>query len=233
MKPKHIVLAVGDLHAPFMHKDTVPFLKAVVNKKKPTKIVLLGDEADSHALSDYDHDPDGMSAGDELERCIEDLQPIYKMFPKADVCTSNHTARPFRQAYKYGIPRAYLKDYRDFLRAPKGWTWADTFEIDGVLYEHGEGFTGQNGAIKSALGNMQSTVIGHIHSFAGVLWNANPKHLVFGFNAGCLIDSKAYAFAYGKKQKNKPIIGVGVVDKGIPEFIPMQLGKHGRWTGNL
>lgn len=233
MRCKEIVMAVGDLHAPFMHADTVPFLKDVKAKHKPTEIVIEGDEADMHALSDYDHDPDGLSAGGELEAAIEQLQPIYKLFPNASVCTSNHTARPFRQAYKHGIPKAFLKDYKDFLQAPKGWTWADDFEIDGVKYEHGEGQTGQNGAIKAALGNMQSTVIGHIHSFAGIQYSANPKHLVFGFNVGCLIDKDAYAFAYGKKIKHKPILGVGLVIKGIPLFIPMQLDKHGRWNGKL
>jgi hypothetical protein len=227
------VLAVGDLHAPFMHKDAVPFLKAVVKKVKPTKIVIMGDELDMHALSNFEHDPDGLSAGHELEAGIEQLQPIYRMFPKADVCTSNHTARPFRQAYKHGIPKAFLRDYKEFTKAPSGWRWGDGFTIDDVIYEHGEGFTGQNGAIKAALGNMSSTVIGHIHSFAGIQYSANPKHLVFGFNVGCLIDKDAYAFAYGKKIKSKPIIGVGVVDKGIPTFLPMLLDKHGRWKGKL
>ncbi len=216
-----------------MHQDAVAFLGEVKRIHKPTKIVLLGDELDMHALSDYDHDPDGLSAGDELNAGIAQIQPIYKMFPVAKVCTSNHTARPFRQAYKHGIPRAFLRDYREFLQAPKGWEWAERWEVDDVWYEHGEGFSGQNAAIKAALGNMNSTVIGHIHSFAGVQYNANPKHLVFGFNVGCLIDHKQYAFAYGRTIKNKPIIGVGVVTKGVPTFIPMSLDRHGRWTEKL
>lgn len=228
-KGKETVLAVSDLQMPFEHKDSLEFLKWVKGKYKPTVVVNIGDEVDMSALSDYDHDPDGYSAGHELEKAISHLQAHYKLFPDTLVCTSNHTARPFRRAHKYGIPKAYLKDYRDFLKAPKGWVWADKHEIDGVVYEHGEGQSGPLGALKQALANMQPTVIGHLHSHAGIQFSANSKHLIYGFNVGCLIDVNAYAFAYGKKLTQKPILGVGIIEKGIPQYIPMLLDKHGRW----
>lgn len=228
-----VVLAIPDLHAPFEHPDTVAFLKKVKKVYKPKIVVCLGDEMDAAAISNYDSDPDGMAAGLELEKTIEHLQPIYKLFPKVMVCTSNHTARPYRQAHQFGLPRAFLKSYSEFLQAPKGWKWADSWEIDDVVYEHGEGFSGASAAIKSAQGNMASTVIGHIHAFAGIQYNANSKHLIFGFNAGCLIDKDAYAFAYGKKIKNKPILGCGIIVDGIPIFIPLKLNRKGRWTKKL
>lgn len=233
MSKKHTVLVIPDTQFPFGHPDTFAFLKAVDAKYKPNEFVHIGDEVDLHALSNFEHDPDGYSAGHELKAALKDMHKLYKMFPNMKVCTSNHTARPFRKAYKHGIPRAFLKDYHEFMEAPKGWEWAEKWEIDGVIYEHGEGQTGVNGAIKAALGNMQSTVIGHLHAFAGIQWSANPRHLIFGFNVGCLIDNKAYAFAYGKTFKNKPIIGCGVVIKGIPVFVPMLLNKRGRWVGSL
>jgi len=186
-----------------------------------------------HAISDWSSDPDGMSAGDELLAALRDMKKLYKAFPKVRVCTSNHTARPFRRAFKYGIPRAFLRDYADFLEAPKGWSWHSQIEIDGVKYEHGEGFSGRNGAIKAAEQNMQSTVIGHIHSYAGIQYSANPRFLIYGFNVGCLIDNHAYAFAYNKKFKQKPIIGCGVVIKGTPIFEAMKMDGRGRWTGKL
>lgn len=233
MKGSELVLIIGDFHAPFEHKDSLPFLKAAKKSLGPSKIVCIGDEADMHALSNFDHDPDGLSAGDELNRAITHLQPLYTLFPHCEVLESNHTARPFRQAYKHGIPKAFLRDYKEFLQAPKGWNWHKEIEIDGVLYEHGEGQSGAQGAMKAAQGNMRSTVIGHIHSFAGVQYGANKRHLIFGFNVGCLIDKDAYAFAYGRVIKNKPIVGVGVVERGIPRFIPMAMDSHGRWTGKL
>ncbi len=230
---KSTVLVISDLQAPFHHKDAIPFLKAVAAKYKPTDYVCIGDEVDLHAMSDFDTDPDGYSAGHELRKALEFMHELYEVFPKMKVCVSNHGARPFRKAFKHGIPRAFLKDYHEFMEAPKGWSWADSWEIDDVIYEHGTGQSGQNGAIKAALANMQSTVIGHLHAFAGINYSANSKHLIFGFNVGSLIDTHAYAFAYGKNIKAKPIIGAGVVIKGIPTFVPMLLNKKGRWVGTL
>lgn len=232
-KPQEKVLWIPDLQEPFAHQDARSFIWEVAKKEKPSVVGNAGDEVDFHALGDWDHDPDGLSPGHELKEAVKKLKDWYSMFPNMLVCTSNHTARPFRKAFKCGIPKAFIRDYREFLDAPKGWKWADNWEIDGVVYEHGEGFSGREGAIKAALANMQSTVIGHIHSFAGIQWSANSKHLIFGFNTGCLIDRHSYAFAYGAKMKNKPILGCGIIDRGIPKFIPMLLDSKGRWTGRL
>lgn len=226
-------MVTPDLQMPFHHKDALEFLYKVLKKEKPSVHVNIGDEVDFHALSEWDADPDGMSAGHELTAAKKALKELYQIIPESLVCTSNHTARPFRKAYKYGIPKALIKDYKEFLDAPKGWHWADDWEIDDVAYEHGEGFSGQQGALKAALANMQSTCIGHLHSFAGIQYSANSKHLIFGFNTGCLIDRHQYAFAYGQKMKNKPILGCGIIDRGIPKFLPMLLDKNGRWTGRL
>lgn len=226
-------LNISDLHCPFQHRDAFDFLDAVNTKYKPTNVVCAGDEADMHAVSDYDHNPDGYSAGDELKAARKELTKLYAIFPVVKSCVSNHTARPFRRAEKFGIPREFLRSYGEFLQAPVGWQWADKWEIDGVIYEHGEGVSGQNGAIKAATQNMQSTVIGHIHSFAGINYSANPKHLIFGMNVGWLGDKDAYAFAYGKNMRTKPVLSLGLVQDGIPILIPMQLKKGGRWTGKL
>lgn len=230
---KKVILVIPDTQAPFEHKDAFDFLKAVKKRYEPNEVVHVGDEVDFHALGDWDHDPDGMSAGDELKSALKFMDKLYALFPKVKVCTSNHTARPFRKAFKHGIPKAFLRDYHEFLQAPKGWQWADKWEIDGIIFEHGEGQSGKDGAINAAKGNMQSTVIGHIHAFAGIQYAANPKFLYFGFNVGCLIDRHAYAFAYGKHMKNKPILGCGIIINGIPQFIPMELNKKGRWIGKL
>lgn len=228
-----IVLAIGDMHYPFAHPDCVPFLKAIKKKYKPTQVVCMGDELDSASLSNYDINPDGLSPGDELAAAIEGLQDVYAEFPNVKVCESNHTVRVYKRAFKSGIPKAFLKSYRDFLEAPKGWEWAERWEIDDVIYEHGEPHTGRNAAIQATMLNMQSTVIGHVHSFGGVQYFANYKQSIFGFNVGCLIDNSAYAFDYAKMHKAKPTLGAGIINKGVPEFIPMILDKNGRWTGKL
>jgi hypothetical protein len=232
VKMGEIVLAIPDTHYPFAHRDHLKFLLAVKAKYKPTKVVHLGDELDFHALSNYDHDPNGHGPSGEFARGMLDLKKLYVAFPEVKACVSNHTARPFRKASQAGIPSLFLREYQDFLEAPRGWSWNESVDIDGVIYIHGEGFSGALGAIKAAQGFMQSTVIGHVHSQAGIMWNANSRHLYFGFNVGCLIDRNAYAFSYGKHMTSKPILGCGIINRGVPTFIPM-LVKNSRWTGQL
>lgn len=233
MKKANTVLAIPDLHCPFHHIDAFAFLAEVKKVYKPDVVVNMGDLEDWHSISMHDHDPDGLSPGDELKALRLSIAPLKKLFPKMLICTSNHGSLPLRRAFKFGLPSELIKSYQDIIQAPKTWKIADTWEIDGVIYEHGEAFAGQQGAIKSANANMQSTVIGHIHAFAGIQYSANQKHLIFGFNVGCLIDRAKYAFAYGKKLKAKPIIGCGIIRNGIPTFIPMQMDSKGRWIRRL
>lgn len=226
------VLVLPDLQIPFEHKDALDFVKHVKKLYGPfDHVINLGDEVDFHAISNYDPDPDGFSAGHELEEALKHLKPWAIEFPKMLICTSNHTARPFRKAYAMGLPKAFIKDYHEFLNAPHGWQWRDYWKIDGVKYEHGEGVSGQSGAIKKAMSNRESTCIGHLHSDAGILFHSNGDNIIFGFNVGCLIDRHRYAFRYGKHDLKKPILGCGLVIDGIPFFIPMILDKNDRWIG--
>ncbi len=227
------VLAIPDIHFPAHHPDTFSFLKAVKAKFKPNEVVCLGDEIDAAGLGEWDKDPDSLSPGDELKASVVLMKQLYAIFPTVKACVSNHTDRIYRKPFKAGIPKQLMKSYEEILEAPKGWKWAEQWEIDGVIYEHGEGFSGQQGALKAAVANMQPTVIGHLHSYAGIQYHANAKHLIWGFNAGCLIDRANRAFNYGKHIKAKPIIGVGIVENGVPRFIPMTLNRSGRWVGKL
>lgn len=224
------VLAIPDIHSPFMHPDAVEFLTEAKSRLKPTRVVCLGDEVDQHALSQYEPDPDGYSAGHELLASIDKLKPIYELFPDVRVCTSNHGVRPFKRAYRAGIPAKYLKDYADFMEAPAGWHWQDRWIIDGVVYMHGEGANGQKAAENWAKANMRPTVIGHVHSHAGIGYFANDETQIWWMNCGWLGDAKAYAMRYAKHDRNKQILGVGFIDNGVPHYFPMRC-KDGRWTG--
>lgn len=230
---KETILALPDLQAPFHHPDTLPFLRAVKKKYKPTQVVNIGDEIDMHALSDYPSDPDGLGAGDELEEALKFMRKLYKLFPEVKVCTSNHTSRPFRRAFKSGLPKAFIRDYREFLDAPSTWSWADSWEIEDIIFEHGEAYSGQQAAIKHALANLKSTVIGHHHSQFSITYVQTPSKQIFGVSTGCLIDDDAYCFAYNKKQKSRPILGCVIIKEGVPMLIPMKVNKKNKWTGKL
>lgn len=226
-------LAVPDLHAPFMHPDAVDFLDAILQKYQPGRVVLLGDVADQHALSRFTRDPGGMSAGDEFEAADSQLRPLYDLIPRAFVCWGNHDRRIYDRAAEAGIPADAIRPMPGILGCPGRWQWADEWEFDGTVYVHGDNWSGPQAHIKAARAHMQNTVIGHIHAHAGIHYDGNRKHLFWGFNAGCLIDRKRYAFAYAKRNPARPIAGVGLVDGMVPRFVPMHLKAGGRWTRRL
>jgi len=225
------VLAIPDLHCPFEHPHALLFLQAVVEKYAPTHFICLGDEVDFHAMSRYDHDPNGLSAGNELKEAKEHLLPFYKAFPSMMVCESNHTIRGHKLAFGSGLPAAFLNHIATILGAPDGWKWANHWIVDGVRYFHGDaGRSGQYAHMQYLKMFKQSLVHGHIHSFAGV--NYEGHH--FGGNAGCLINEDAYAFAYGKHFPIRPSLGCMMVFGGHrATFIPMITDINGNWVGYL
>lgn len=226
-------LIIGDLHAPYMHKDAVRFLGAVKAKYKPNWVVFMGDEGDAHATSYHEHDPDLPSAGDELKQAIKQLQPLYKMFKKAVLLESNHGSLIYRKALTAGLPSAAIKHYRDILKAPKGWEWKYDHVIKtalGDIYCH----HGKSGTWEKLSKNMaMSAVQGHFHNKFYISYWSSPNALYWDANAGCLVDSKSRAMAYGKNNLQKPIVGCLVVLNGTPQLIPMILLKNGRWSGKL
>ena len=232
---KEIVLVISDLQIPFQHKDSFKFLRAVKEKYKPTKVVCIGDEVDFCALSDFYQDPDGMSAGEELTKSIKEMKKLYELFPNVMSCLSNHTGRIMRKAFKSGIPTAFIRSYKEFFEAPEGWEWREFWIIDEVRYEHGHAMSGGAAGVLSnaCVKNQRSTVFGHFHTGAGIRYISTPESLLFSFNVGSLIDRHSYAFNYSQAQKIRPVLGLGIVDKGIPTFVPMLLAKGGRWVGKL
>jgi hypothetical protein len=229
------VLAVGDLHLPFIHKDALAFLEAVRDEYSPDHVVQMGDFMDSHAISYHETDPDGMSAGQELEMMKVFARRFFELFPDGDMIEGNHTRLPFRKALSSGLPRGMIRSLEEIMGLPESsWTLHDRLTLDGVIYEHGESLSGLYAHVAHAKNNMRSTVIGHLHSLFGVQYAANDDMLIFGVAAGCLIDHKSYAMAYGKRFARKPILGVTIIDDGLQVIsIPMQLSQKGDWTGKL
>ena len=226
-----VVLAIPDLHCPFHHPDSIPFLKAVVAKINPDEVVFLGDEVDFHSFSKYPKDPDGLSPGAELKAAIDALINFYLLFPKARVCVSNHTIRPHKLMKVNGLPSALFPAYSTMLNAPDGWIWHEHIVIDGVRYMHGDqGKGGKYGWTSNSEVYHQPVVVGHWHSKAGVFYDSH----MFNVNAGCLIDPKAYVFDYARHSHKKPNLGCAVIYGGkSAQFLPMLTDDSGRWVGKL
>lgn len=232
-KNKEAVLVIPDLQVPYEHKDALEFVKAVDEIFGAEQVVCIGDEVDQMALSRFDPDPEGDGAGPELRKALKKMKAWYKAFPEVKVCTSNHTGRVQKKAFHAGIPEAYMRPVNEWMEAPKGWEWRDYWDIEGVRYEHGDNQGGMYAARNLAIRNRKSTVIGHHHSHGAVFYIANDDEMIFGMNAGCLIDINAIAFKYARGSAFKPTLGCGIVQQGVPYFIPMILNGRGRWCGEV
>jgi hypothetical protein len=218
-----VVGVIPDRHAPFAHPNHLEFLYDTFNAWKVTRIVCIGDLVDWHAVSRFQTETDAMGTTTEYELAKEDVARVAKMFPVLDYIYGNHCTIIERRAAEVGVPAFALKAYRELMDFPDKWSVADRIIIDNVLYEHGIGCTGVNGAINKSMAAMQSCVIGHSHSFGGCLYRSNSKNLIFGLNSGCGIDIEAYAFRYGKHSKHRETLGCGIVKNSSEAyFVPMR-----------
>jgi hypothetical protein len=233
MKKANSILVLSDMHHPYAHPDTVPFLTALKNKFKFDTVVCIGDEADFHDASFHDSDPDLDSSGVELEKAIVQLKPIYKLFPKVTVVESNHGSMVMRKALVGKIPRKAIRSYNEILDAPKGWKWVfDTIintPLGPVYFCHGKAAAA--GKLASQYG--MSCVQGHYHEKAQITYISTPEKLMFDAHTGCLANDKSLALGYNKINPKRPIVSVLVIVNGIPQLIPMVLNLKGRWVKTL
>lgn len=220
------ILIISDTHYPFAIDGHLKFVKKVYDKYKCTQVIHTGDLLDQHAISFHEIEPDSLGFETERTRAKKDIMKLAKLFPKMKICLGNHDLRLYRvAAKKAGIPVSCMKPIQELYDLPKGWEVAEEFYVEDIKFVHGEGYSGMTGHINNAKDSRQSTVMGHLHSFAGVSYLANNNELIFGMNAGCLIDAGAYAMRYGKKFKFKPTITCGVIINGVPHLERMDLGS--------
>lgn len=228
---KDCYLFISDLQIPFNADKALPFCKAVQREFSipSDNIFCVGDETDNYWGSSYPKDPDARhTANQELNAAIRILRKWYAAFPQMKLAISNHGIRWVKKAVQAEIPSQLLKSYREMIQAPDGWIWKERWHIKSrhpMLLIHGMGYNGQNGHRFAAIDNGISTVIGHLHSHAGIVHlRSQTGRKIWAMNTGCLIDTEAYAFQYGKYARQHPVLGVGVViDGGLtPIFLPYE-----------
>ena len=218
------VLVIGDPHEPFTKEGYLEFCRKIQQEYDCGTVIHIGDAVDNHAVSYHEKDPEGMSAGDEFNLAIERMKRWYYTFPNVKVCIGNHDALPFRKAFSAGLPKTWLKTYQELLQSPPTWEWDFVHQVNGVIYQHGTGMSGEMAAINAARENRQSTVIGHLHTVMNTRFLASYKDLIFGVTVGCGIDHEKYAFAYGKQNTRKPVVACAVIlDGKLPINIPMPI----------
>lgn len=225
---KNNVLVIGDLHAPFILDGYLEYCRSVQEKFDCGTVVQIGDLTDGHSYSYHEPDPDGLSAGLEVDEARKQLEKVFAMFPNAYCTLGNHDMLPYRKALTTGLSKKFMRNVNEIWGAPPGWEFGMEFEIDNVLYLHGTGSSGPNAAFTRAKDSRTNIVMGHLHSYTSIQYSASHRDLLWSMQVGCGLDNTKYAFQYGQTFAKKPIISCGVVlDKGkIPIVMSMPLGTR-------
>jgi predicted phosphodiesterase len=213
------ILVIGDLHTPFEHENALKFVKSVYDNEDINEVVFMGDVVDNHAVSYHESDPDGLSAGDELECAINSLRKWHAEFPYAKVCIGNHDVLPNRKAFTGGISSRWMKGLREVLETPT-WDFQPYHEIGRWFFSHGVGQL-----VHTRAADMdRNCVAGHKHS----RFEANYRNGNWSIFAGALVDDNSYAMAYGKWDK-KTKLGVVVIKDAMsdnPEIKMIPMNKE-------
>jgi hypothetical protein len=216
---KSNILIIGDLHEPFTKTGYLEFCREQQQNYNCGTIIFIGDLIDNHFSSYHETDPDGYSAGEELDLAIQNIQDWYYTFPQATVIIGNHDRLVHRKAFSSGLSKRWIKDYSEVLETPS-WNFVENINLFGINFNHGEGGTARN----RAKNELQSQVQGHLHTQLYTEFLVGANYIIFGMQVGCGVDNKSYAMAYGRNFK-KPAIGCGVVlnEGKLPISIPMEL----------
>jgi predicted phosphodiesterase len=216
------VLAIGDTHAPYHNPATFDFLADLKREYKPDVVVHIGDLGDQYGWSRHgDRMPDSPGQSEEDAQTLKFCKQLYKLFPKVRACVGNHDTRLAKAIVRAGVPSRLHATIKQIYLSPRGWKWESAFKLDGVVYTHGEGFSGPNAAIMAARLFASSCVIGHVHSVGGVRYWSSVLSSEFGCSTGCLVDPDGFGMAYAKQFSAKPVLGSAVVIDGVPQFIPL------------
>ena len=240
------ILVISDLHAPYHHKDALPFLKALQAKYFFTNIINIGDELDYHALSYHENDPDLYSAGYELHEGRKVLWELERVFPEMTLIDSNHGSLAYRKAKTGGMPHHLVVPYRDAIFAEKdaygnldrqgrgdGWRWTDRLVLRVPNQPHPVTFIhGVQTDVRNAVRRIHTNVVqGHYHTQGDIRYEATYNGVLWGMTVGCLLDDTSRAFSYNKMIPQRPVLSCGGIIDGVPRIFPMLLDEAGRWTG--
>lgn len=230
MTQKDRYLVISDLQIPFQAAKALSFVKSVAKEFNIDKqnILCVGDEVDSYFGSMYAKSPNiSYSASQEIKDTKDEIRRWADAFPIMRLCTSNHGQRWVKKLEACEIPSQLIRPYREIIGAPRTWQYRDEWVIrtkHPFRMIHGCGYGGANGAKNAVIDSKISTVIGHLHSHAGISYvhTMGSNGTLWGFNTGCLVSVDSFAFNYGLFNRHKPILGIGVIlDDGLrPVFIP-------------
>ncbi len=223
------VLVLPDMHAPWADMEAIELAYRWAKNHQPDLIIQMGDLIDGKAWSRWPKDPDDPSPREEYIEAKKQLAQIAKWFPKMHVLTGNHDTRWMKKAFEVGIPKELVRTPQEVLGGA-GWTWhtearRQTFietKRGRVLFIHGDEMGGP--VLQKAINLGCNTVQGHTHKVS-IGYKQTFDKFVFGFECGHLMDTQSKAADYSASNPVLSTCGFGVIQYGLPFFIPADGSK--------
>lgn len=223
------ILVIPDAHIPWADWDALKECKKWYDRHKPDLVVNLGDLTDQKIWSRWTKDVDDFSPIEEFTRAMKDLKKLHSWFPNMLILRGNHDTRVLNRAIEAGIPHEMFRDVDDIFGFD-GWEWYPRnkrlivkTERGPILFMHGDEMAGTPVQKSRHLG--MSVIQGHTHK-SSCEYTQNLKGHFFGAEMGCIMDIQSKAARYAQANPVGVSIGFGVVQHGLPFFIPyLKKGK--------
>lgn len=219
------ILALGDVHLPWPHKQALKDLRRVIKSLKPHTIVQVGDLLDLYGLSRFSKDPGrGLTLDAEAvlgRDFIAEMQDSCEFYVQ---CEGNHEYRLRKTLQDSPSLASTHPSMRELLgMKPANWVPYHThYYIGRVAFTHDLGHAGVH-ATKATLDAMQSNIVyGHTHR-ADIRYGGDvrgERHVAM--NVGWLGDPIACDYLPEAKKKDWQT-SVGVIDYAPGGAVHMQL----------
>lgn len=223
---KRKVIAIPDLHFPFVHKDCLTWIiEDVIKYEKPDIIIQLGDLEDQFSFSRFARTNNLMTPKEELDSALALSGVMWERVRKAAPdamrvqILGNHDIRISKRVMDElpeletlimdGLAQRYQFKGVKTVMDPK-----QEVEIDGVIYTHGH-YTKLGDHMKYF---HQSCVHGHSHR-GGVMAQRIRETTLFELDAGFCSDETAVPLRYGATRRSHWTLGCGKVDKYGGHFL--------------
>lgn len=210
------MIILPDLHAPFIRKDALEYVKRYVEKYQITEFACTGDTTDFHRSSFHTSEVEAMSADAELEAAIKQLKPYHDAFPNMKVATSNHDDLPIRKLKEAGLASKIMRPFNEIIEAPT-WDFQTKHDLDhNTIMVHGMGRAAHTMAKEEGV----NVIMGHKHSKTFIKTDYYKMYgTLFGMQLGALFDEKSYAAKYATNGASS-IPSVGFLFENDDYWIP-------------
>lgn len=231
-------VALGDPHHPWANSRSLRKVIAFIKKRKPRRVIQLGDLYDRYSDTRFARDLNVMTPQREHELGRREAEKMWEAIreaagPKCELyqLRGNHDDRPMKRAFEKLPDMAHIIEngLAGFWSFPGVQTVLESKEelvLDGVFYTHGHYRFGAHLA-KYRL----PVVCGHLHK-GGIVFErislVNPRgdglihRTIFEANAGYLGDPMALPLKYRQLKNVYPYTqGLFLYDEDGPRFVEL------------